>query len=115
MNIPFIIGLIVAALSMVYAAVLVLAMICAAVLMFYNKNKKPQNKVHFYVARDKNGVLTLWFGKPYRGTEYWVVGTKSYLLPADEKELNLYGLNIEDYDNLKWEDEPIEVFLNLED
>lgn len=80
-----------------------------------NSPKIGKNKVHFYVARDKNGVLTLWFGKPYRGTEYWVVGTKSYLLPADEKELNLYGLNIEDYDNLKWEDEPIEVFLNLED
>ena len=26
-----------------------------------------------------------------------------------------FGLNEKDYDNLKWEDEPVEVFLNLED
>lgn len=26
-----------------------------------------------------------------------------------------YGLNEDDYADLKWEDEPVEVFLNLED
>ena len=25
-----------------------------------------------------------------------------------------FGLNINDYDNLKWEDEPVEVFVNKE-
>lgn len=29
--------------------------------------------------------------------------------------LKLYGLNENDYDYLKWEDEPVEVFLNIED
>lgn len=26
-----------------------------------------------------------------------------------------FGLNENDYDNLKWEDEPVEVFVNIED
>ena len=29
--------------------------------------------------------------------------------------ISKYGLNENDYANLKWEDEPVEVFLNLED
>ena len=28
---------------------------------------------------------------------------------------NSFGINKNDYDNLKWEDEPVEVFLNLKD
>ena len=29
--------------------------------------------------------------------------------------LKLFGLKYEDYANLKWEDEPVEVFINMED
>ena len=31
-----------------------------------------------------------------------------------EKYFSNYGLDVNDYANLKWEDEPVEVFLNLE-
>lgn len=31
-----------------------------------NLRSKLKNKVHFYVARDKNGELWLYIGKPYR-------------------------------------------------
>lgn len=105
MNMPFIIGLIVVALAMIYATILV----------FHNKNKKPQNRVYFYVTRDKNGELSLWFGKPCRGIVCWVPVDNKVLLAAGDKELNLYNLKKEDYKDLKWEDEPKEVFLNLED
>lgn len=74
----------------------------------------PFNNVHFYVARDKNGILALWLGKPHRGKYYWITKGNKMLMGADV-ELNLYGLNIEDYKDLKWEDKPIEVFLNLKD
>ena len=30
-----------------------------------------------------------------------------------EKYFSNYGLDVNDYANLKWEDEPVEVFLNL--
>lgn len=30
-------------------------------------------------------------------------------------DLEMYGLNENDYKDLKWEDEPLEVFVNMED
>ena len=30
-----------------------------------------------------------------------------------EKYFSNYGLDVNDYANLKWQDEPVEVFLNL--
>lgn len=83
-------------------------------VMYEIKLRKSQNKVHFYVTRDKNEELTLWFGKPFRGIDRWTnVGYSIYI--AIDDELDMYRLNSSDYDNLKWEDEPVEVFLNLED
>lgn len=34
---------------------------------------------------------------------------------ASYSELAMYGLNENDYKDLKWEDEPLEVFVNMED
>ena len=78
------------------------------------KNKKPKNKVHFYVARDKNGDLWLYIGKPARGnTEFYAYSlNKVFCLNYD---LSRFGLKDKDFDSLKWEDEPVEVFLNLEE
>ena len=85
----------------------VILMGCVAI-----KNKKPKNKVHFYVARDKNGDLWLYIGKPFRGdTEFYTI-SKVFCFACD---LSRFGLKYEDFDSLKWEDEPIEVFLNLEE
>ena len=78
------------------------------------KNKKPKNKVNFYVARDKNGNLWLYIGKPVRGDTKFYAGSlnKVFCLTYN---IDRFGLNYEDFDSLKWEDEPVEVFLNMED
>lgn len=74
---------------------------------------KPKNKVHFYVARDKNKSLWLYIGKPFRDDIIFRSNAdkKVFWLSCNIEE---YGLKFEDYDYLKWEDEPVEVFLNLE-
>ena len=74
--------------------------------------KKQRNNVHFYVARDKNG--TLYIGKPIRDNTKFLCN-KGQSLFYTGTTLSAFGLNDKDYANLKWEDEPIEVFLNLED
>lgn len=79
-----------------------------------NSLKIGKNKVHFYVTRDKNGELYLWFCKPCRSLEEWIDIDYNPII-ASGLEFNHFGLNYKDYDNLKWEDEPVEVFLNLED
>lgn len=74
---------------------------------------KPKNKVHFYVARDKNGKLWLYMGKPVRCNDAFIADlSKGNTLT--NINFRCFGLNESDYLNLKWEDEPVEVFLNLE-
>ena len=77
------------------------------------KDKKSINKVHFYVARDKDEILWLYIGKPIRKTCTFFSCDCGKILISSE-EFSKYGLNIHDFDYLKWEDEPVEVFLNLE-
>ena len=60
-------------------------------------------------------VWTLRIGKPKRiYGKYWghEQGNAVSLL-TNERYINDFNLNISDFDNLKWEDEPIEVFLKL--
>ena len=100
----FIIGFMVGAVLML--------MVLAIVAM--GKNNEPRNKVHFYVARDKNESLWLYLGKPIRGN------TKFYSNPNKKVFCLIYciekfGLKYENYNYLKWEDEPLEVFINMED
>ena len=72
---------------------------------------KPKNNVHFYVARDKNGRLFLYLSKPFRrGDEFFSNERGNIML----RDLKCFGLNPDDFKDLKWEDEPVEVFLNLE-
>ena len=85
-------------------------------LLFIDKKiikniRKSKNNVHFYVARDKNGELWLYIGKPFRGDTTFYTSYKVVCLADD---LSRFGLKYEDFDSLKWEDEPVEVFLNLE-
>lgn len=81
-----------------------------------NLSVKPKNKVHFYVARDKNGAIFLYLGKPERQcySIYFFYGTCNNFI-ANEYQFKDFGLNPDDFKNLKWQDEPVEVFLNLED
>ena len=79
--------------------------IVALIIVFYYERKirRMRNKVHFYVARDENGELWLYIGKP---TSFFVLTRYNF---------KSFGLNENDYANLKWEDEPVEVFVNMED
>ncbi len=78
---------------------------------FYIK-PKPKNNVHFYVARDKNRRLFLYLSKPFRrGDEFFSNEHGNIML----HDLKCFGLNPDDFKDLKWEDEPVEVFLNLDD
>ena len=93
-------------------------LIVAFIILFYYKHKikllkiEAINKVHFYVARDKDGELWLYIGKPFRGDERFFGKIN---IPLSQNKFNYLGLNKDDYTNLKWEDEPVEVFLNLGD
>ena len=74
----------------------------------------PRNKVYFYVARDKNDELFLYMGKPFRSINKFHPYQNGCIITSDD-DLSNFGLNKDDYANLKWEDEPVEVFINLED
>ena len=84
------------------------------IVVIYEIKLKNQNKVHFYVARDKNGELFLYMGKPFRGIERFHEYQNGCIITGDNNFYN-FGLNKHYYDSLKWEDEPVEVFLNLND
>lgn len=101
-----------------------IAIVCAVTLAFIvldfvsdkvrSTSSQKRNNVHFYVARDKNGELWLYIGKPIRGiAEFHVVMDKNMF--ALTRNLKRFGLNKDDFKDLKWEDEPVEVFLNMED
>lgn len=79
-----------------------------------NLSAKIKNNVHFYVARDKNDELFLYMGKPFRGINKFHPYQNGCIITSDD-DLSNFGLNKDDYVNLKWEDEPVEIFLNLED
>ena len=97
--------------AFVIGAVFMLAILSIAAL---GKEKEPRNKVHFYVARDKCGSLFLYFGKPYREGDIFKAN-KSQLMFVTGSSLSRCNLNEKDYVNLRWEDEPVEVYLNIED
>ena len=79
-----------------------------------NLSKSLRNNVHFYVARDEDNSLWLYLGKPERSEQTFMPITYGRII-ISEKYFSNYGLDAKDYVHLKWEDEPIEVFLNLED
>ena len=80
------------------------------------KTQEQRNKVHFYVARDKNGDLWLYLGKPIRRNSTFSVSYRNCVgCVINKYYFKYFGLNENDFGNLKWEDEPIEVFINMED
>ena len=97
--------------SFVIGSVFMLAMMSIAAIV---KDKEPSDKVHFYVARDKNGELFLYMGKPFRGIHRFHPHKNGCIITSDD-DLSNFGLNKNDYSNLKWEDKPVEVFINTED
>lgn len=95
-----------------------------AIVLYRQKNKsknesknESKNKVHFYVAKDECGSLYLYLGKPERRGSCFIslCGNCYCAFMIGSHHFENFGLNPDDFENLKWEDEPIEVFLNLED
>ena len=95
-----------------------IAVVCAVTLTFIvlefvedkvkSQFSKKRNRIKCYVARNKDGVHYLYRCKPFRGdTDFY-----GYILSFNFKS---FGLNENDYKDLKWEDEPVEVYLNMED
>lgn len=84
-------------------------------VVYERELRKSQNKVHFYMARDKDGELYLYLGKPLRDYDEFIGDLTKGSIVLTGYHFNKFGLNKNDYAKLKWEDEPVEVFLNLED
>ena len=95
-------------------AMTMFAMFC---LGYTAKIKEPinMNRVHFYVARDKNGSLWVYLNKPIRRDTVFECDINKGLTMARSFKYSGLSLNPKDFENLKWEDEPVEVFINLED
>ena len=101
-----------------------IAIVCAVTLAFIvlefvedkvkSKFSKKRNIVHFYVARDMDGGLYLYLGKPFRGDGEFHGNNNAnvFTLTGDFRS---FGLNKSDYKNLHWKDEPVEVFVNMEE
>ena len=91
--------------------------IIAFIIVLYYERKirrtEPRNKVHFYVARDEDNSLWLYLGKPARSKNTFMPISCGRIIRS-EKYFSNYGLDVNDYANLKWEDEPVEVVLHLE-
>ena len=96
--------------SFILGALFMLTMLCIAAM---GKVQEPINKVHFYVARDMDGKLFLYIGKPVRKSDEFLPGNDVKLV-APSRKFSQCGLNKNDYADLKWEDEPVEVFINME-
>ena len=103
-----------------------IAVVCVVTLAFIlldfvsdkikNTSSKKINRVHFYVARDKTGHLFLHIGKPERRIASFLSRYGSYINSiANVSSFKYFGLNPNDFKDLKWEDEPVEVFVNMED
>lgn len=96
----------------------VMLLMCYIAIFQKEKNLKnnvqSKNNVHFYVARDSCGILYLYMGKPIRATSEFLSSDYGKLINS-AKYFSKYGLNEDNYANLKWEDEPVEVFINMED
>ena len=90
-----------------YWIMLVIAFILGAISMFcirYEaKQEKPTNRVHFYVVSDRVGTLWLYMGKPVR-TSMGFVSCNGGLLIVSAMNFSQYGLNVGDFENVKWED-----------
>ena len=94
--------------------------ILAFILIFYYEYRikliktKLRNRVHFYVARDQNESLWLYIGKPRLGTITYCPTVKCEII-GGIFVFPVVGLDENDYASLKFGDEPVEVFLNMEE
>ena len=75
---------------------------------------RKRNRVHFYVARDKSGFLALYLGKPSGECGIWSLPNDDSWYIATGATLYKYGLDEKDFENLSWENGPVEVFIKTD-
>ena len=100
--------------TFIMGAVLMLVALAIAAMA---KDDKPRNKVRFFVTRDNDTFRNppvLWVGVPKKNSVWWSVTETSKPIAFSEEGFKHYGLNYEDFFNMK-EGEIREVFINLED
>ena len=98
--------------SFILGAVFMLMSICIVAM---GKEKEPKNNVHFYVARNQDRKLFLYLGKPIRSATVFCGSVDEGVYIMTHNYFKNFGLNENDYKDLKWEDEQLEVFVNMED
>ena len=93
-------------------------MLVALAIAAMGKDDEPRNKVRFFVTRDNEDASrnppVLWAGVPKKNSVWWSITETSKPLAFSEEGFKSYGLNYEDFFNMK-EGEIREVFINLED
>ena len=67
------------------------------------------------MARNKDRKLFLYLGKPIRSATVFCGNIDEGVYIMTHNYFENFGLNENDYKDLKWEDEPVEVFVNMED
>ena len=88
-------------------------MLMMCCINIFPKKNNTKNNVHFYVARDKyDNVLRLYLGKPYRCSGGFYTISEGCFVTRQEYFYQ-FGLDKKDFEYLKFEDEPIEVFVNM--
>ena len=103
-----------------------IAIVCLVTLAFVvqdfvtdkvkSTSSEKRSRVKFYVARDRDGIINLYLCKPKRAYSCFLATRGSYIcLLGKEYDFKKFGLNPDDFKDLKWEDEPVEVFVNMED
>lgn len=93
----------------------ILIIIGIYILYQYIKRKENANQVHFYITKDKyDERLMLWIGKPRRCAAVWGYTATSHTV-CYENYFGIFGLNPQVYKDIKWENEPVEVFIRLKD
>ena len=102
-----------------------IAVVCAVTLAFILFDfvadevdmvySKKRNRVKFYVARNKDRKLFLYLGKPIRSATVFCGNIDEGVYIMTHNYFENFGLNENDYKDLKWEDEPVEVLVNMED
>lgn len=99
--------------SFIIGAMFMFVAFCIAAM---GKVQEPMNNVHYYVAREHDGALRLYMGKPIRCEGIFVsCREKGGRCLGRDGDLRMYGLNENDYKDLKWEDDSVEVFITLND
>lgn len=100
--------------KIIFTVILVLyAVVCFMMCYFMMcylviASNNPKNYAHCYVERYADGSLWLYVDKAFRKRDRFILNSRIRL--SHQGVFEYFGLNEKDFNNLKWGDEPVEVF-----